>query len=96
LLLAGIPKSNNDAFDSTTLFGMLEVLMNRRGSAEPGDEKVRKLEGRILGQFRGGTKFHDNPTDWPENPAMPFEMAAATQTPSRQPNPENRLTGSSA
>jgi hypothetical protein len=41
---------NDDAFDATVgLFGMLEVLM-KRGSGEPDDEKVKKLEGWILGQ----------------------------------------------
>ncbi|SRR6266852_1066121 len=42
---------NDDAFDATIgLFGMLEVLMNRRGSGEPEEGKVRKLEGWIFGQ----------------------------------------------
>ena len=37
---------NDDAFDATVgLFGMLEVLMNRRGSGEPDDEKVTKAGG---------------------------------------------------
>jgi hypothetical protein len=42
---------NDDAFDAAVgLFGMLEVLINGRGSGEPNDESVRKLEGWILGQ----------------------------------------------
>jgi hypothetical protein len=42
---------NDDAFDATIgLFGMLEVLMNRRGSGEPDEDSVRKLEGWIFGQ----------------------------------------------
>jgi hypothetical protein len=42
---------NDDAFDAVVgLFGMLEVLMNRRESGEPDDEKARKLEGWIFGQ----------------------------------------------
>jgi hypothetical protein len=42
---------NDDAFDATVgLFGMLEVLLNKRGSGEPDDEKIRKLEGWMLGQ----------------------------------------------
>jgi hypothetical protein len=42
---------NDDAFDAAAgLFGMLEVLTNRRESGEPDDEKVRTLEGWILGQ----------------------------------------------
>jgi hypothetical protein len=42
---------NDDAFDATVgLFGMLEVLMNRRGSGEPDEESVRKIEGWIFGQ----------------------------------------------
>ena len=42
---------NDDAFDATVgLFGMLEVLMNRRGSGEPDEDSVRKLEGWIFGQ----------------------------------------------
>jgi hypothetical protein len=31
---------------------MLEVLMNRRGSGEPDEDSVRKLEGWIFGQSR--------------------------------------------
>jgi hypothetical protein len=31
-------------------FGVLEVLMNRRESGEPDEQKVRKLEGWIFGQ----------------------------------------------
>jgi hypothetical protein len=35
---------NDDAFDATVgLFGMLEVLMNRRKSGEPDEDCVRKL-----------------------------------------------------
>jgi hypothetical protein len=42
---------NDDAFDAAVgLFGMLEVLMNRRESWEPDDQKVRTLEGWIFGQ----------------------------------------------
>jgi hypothetical protein len=42
---------NDEAFDATVgLFGMLEVLMNSRGSGEPDDDTVRKVEGWILGQ----------------------------------------------
>jgi hypothetical protein len=41
---------SDDAFDATVgLFGMLEVLM-KRGSGEPDDDPVRKVEGWILGQ----------------------------------------------
>jgi len=46
----GFP-DGDDAFDATVgLFGMLEVLRNRRGSGEPDEDNVRKLEGWILGQ----------------------------------------------
>jgi hypothetical protein len=42
---------NDDAFDAAVgLFGMLEVLMNRRESGEPDNERARKLEGWIFGQ----------------------------------------------
>jgi hypothetical protein len=42
---------NDDAFDATVgLFGMLEVILNRRNSGEPDDEGVRKIEGWIFGQ----------------------------------------------
>jgi hypothetical protein len=42
---------NDDAFDAAVgLFGMLEVLMNRRESGEPDEDSVRKLEGWIFGQ----------------------------------------------
>ena len=42
---------NDDAFDATVgLFGMLEVLMNRRGAGDPDEKRVRKLEGWIFGQ----------------------------------------------
>jgi tRNA(Arg) A34 adenosine deaminase TadA len=43
--------ANDDAFDcAVRLAGMLEVLMNRRGSGESDEERVRTLEGWILGQ----------------------------------------------
>jgi len=51
---AGFTDGEDDAFDATVgLFGMLEVLLNRRKSGEPNDESVRKLEGWILGQESG-------------------------------------------
>jgi hypothetical protein len=41
---------NDDAFNAAAgLFAMLENLM-KRGSGQPADEKVRKLEGWIFGQ----------------------------------------------
>ncbi len=44
----------DDAFDATVgLFGMLEVLMDRRKPGDPNEESVRKLEGWILGQGSG-------------------------------------------
>ena len=47
----GLKQFDGDAFDATVgLFGMLEVLMNRRGSGEPDEDSVRKLEGWIFGQ----------------------------------------------
>ena len=46
----GFPDGGDDAFDAAVgLFGILEVLL-KRGSGEPNDESVRKLEGWILGQ----------------------------------------------
>jgi hypothetical protein len=46
----GFP-DGDDAFDAAIgLFGMLEVLLNRRTSGESNDERVTKLEGWIFGQ----------------------------------------------
>jgi len=46
----GFP-DGDDAFDAVVgLFGMLEVLMNRRNSGEPNEDSVRQLEGWIFGQ----------------------------------------------
>jgi hypothetical protein len=47
---AGFPQGD-DAFDAAVgLFGMLEVLMRRRGSGEPMLDSVRHVEGWIFGQ----------------------------------------------
>ena len=41
----------SDAFDAVVgLFGMTEVVTRRRQSGEPSEDKIRKLEGWILGQ----------------------------------------------
>ena len=46
----GFPKGD-DAFDAVVgLFGMLEVLLNRRSSGEPNKESVMQVEGWIFGQ----------------------------------------------
>jgi len=46
----GFPRGRDDAFDAAIgLFGMLEVVLNRRASGEPADERTR-VEGWILGQ----------------------------------------------
>jgi hypothetical protein len=51
---AGFQDGEDDAFDATVgLFGMLEVLLNRRRSGEPNEESVKKVEGWILGQESG-------------------------------------------
>jgi hypothetical protein len=58
---------NDDAFDATLgLFGMLEVLMNRRESGEPDEERVRKLEGWIFGQH-----YYAPPSN--TGPSIPFK-----------------------
>jgi hypothetical protein len=58
---------NDDAFDATVgLFGMLEVLTNRRGSGAPDKEKIRKLEGWIFGQ-----RYSVPPSN--TGPSLPFK-----------------------
>jgi hypothetical protein len=45
----------DDAFDAVIgLFGMVEVVMGKRQTGEPRNDKIRKLEGWILGQASGG------------------------------------------
>lgn len=42
-----------DPFDATVgLFGIINILLNRRPPGEPADERVRKIEGWILGQVQ--------------------------------------------
>jgi hypothetical protein len=46
----GFPQGD-DAFDAVVgLFGMIEVAAGRRRSGEPKEDRIRKLEGWILGQ----------------------------------------------
>ena len=46
----GFPQGD-DAFDAVVgLFGMIEVVAGRRRSGEPKEDRIRKLEGWILGQ----------------------------------------------
>jgi hypothetical protein len=46
----GFPEGD-DAFDAVIgLFGMIEVVAGRRRSGEPKEERIRQLEGWILGQ----------------------------------------------
>jgi hypothetical protein len=46
----GFPEGD-DAFDAVVgLFGMIEVVTGRRQSGEPNGDRIRKLEGWILGQ----------------------------------------------
>jgi hypothetical protein len=46
----GFPEGD-DAFDAVVgLFGMIEVVTGRRRSGEPAEERIRQLEGWILGQ----------------------------------------------
>jgi hypothetical protein len=48
----GDRKGADDPFDAAVgLFGMLEVILGRRGSGEPADQIISKLEGWILGQI---------------------------------------------
>jgi hypothetical protein len=47
----GFTDGEDDAFDATVgLFGMLEILLNRRTLDEPQEERAKKLEGWIFGQ----------------------------------------------
>jgi mannose-6-phosphate isomerase-like protein (cupin superfamily) len=42
---------SDDAFDAVVgLFGMLNVVAKYRAAGEPGDERIRKIEGWMLGQ----------------------------------------------
>jgi hypothetical protein len=46
----GLPEGD-DAFDAVVgLFGMLEVVLNKRPSGEPSNTAVSDIEGWILGQ----------------------------------------------
>jgi hypothetical protein len=46
----GFPEGD-DAFDAVVgLFGMIEVITGRRGAGEPSENRIRQLEGWILGQ----------------------------------------------
>ena len=46
----GFPEGD-DAFDTVVgLFGMVEVVAGRRQAGEPRGNRIRKLEGWILGQ----------------------------------------------
>jgi hypothetical protein len=47
----GPSPDGEDPFDATIgLFGMLNVVLGFRPAGEPGDERLRKVEGWILGQ----------------------------------------------
>ena len=47
---AGFPEGD-DAFDAVVgLFGMIEIVTGRRESGEPNENRIRKLEGWVLGQ----------------------------------------------
>lgn len=51
----GFPEGD-DAFDAVVgLFGMIEVVMGRRQPGEPSDDRIRMLEGWILGQSVAAT-----------------------------------------
>jgi len=50
----GFPEGD-DAFDAVVgLFGMIEVAVGRRQPGDPSDNRIRKLEGWILGQVGRG------------------------------------------
>lgn len=50
VITGGFPEGD-DAFDAVVgLFGMVEVVTGRRKSGEPNNDRIRKLEGWILGQ----------------------------------------------
>jgi quercetin dioxygenase-like cupin family protein len=61
-LAAGFPGAGgDDRFDAVVgLFGMLNVVLNRRGPGDPDDELVRRVEGWILGQG-GAASAGDKP-----------------------------------
>jgi hypothetical protein len=47
----GFLNGDDDAFDAVVgLFGMLRVCVGERPSGEPGDERIREVEGWILGR----------------------------------------------
>ena len=47
----GPSPSGEDPFDAVVgLFGMLNVVLGRRSSGDPDDERIRRVEGWILGQ----------------------------------------------
>ena len=49
----GDSPNGEDAFDATVgLFGMLNVVLGRRTPGDPDDERVRNVEGWMLGQAR--------------------------------------------
>jgi len=55
----GFPQGD-DAFDAVVgLFGMIEVVAGRRPSGEPKEDRIRKLEGWILGQTSEMTQPDD-------------------------------------
>lgn len=50
----GFP-DGDDAFDAVVgLFGMIEVAVGRRHAGDPSEDRIRKLEGWILGQLGRG------------------------------------------
>jgi hypothetical protein len=54
-LLAGFPRGADDAFDAVVgLFGMLNIVIKGRNPGEPEDERIRRIEGWMLGQERLG------------------------------------------
>jgi hypothetical protein len=51
---AGFPEGD-DAFDAVVgLFGMIEVIVGKRQAGDPSENRIRKLEGWILGQRSTG------------------------------------------
>jgi hypothetical protein len=49
----GFPEGD-DAFDAVVgLFGMIEVVLGRRATGEPSEDRIRKVEGWILGESTG-------------------------------------------
>lgn len=77
----GDSPEGEDPFDAAIgLFGMLNVILNRRPSGAPSDDEIRKVEGWMLGQLE-----ESSPTQATENIAQTIPSAGPV---SEMPKPE--------